>query len=226
MTELYKRLKAKGCSFNHVCEVGVYLPETSNIADFIKDGVRATLVEADITLVPKIKDYFKEGKITVYPVAIWDYNGKLKLSKAAASTFVSDLHSSPALTNDNYQKTDDSSFEVECRVFSDLDDGTIDLLSVDIEGSEWYVLKNLKSRPNVISVETHGKSYINPFLDEIRVWMDQNTYVIWYKDGSDSVYIKGNLFPFTLSEKLLLGYRNLWLNFRRNKSNFKKAVFN
>jgi hypothetical protein len=41
------------------------------------------------------------------------------------------------------------------------------LLSVDTEGCEWYALKNLKSRPKVISLETHGKYYTNAYIKEI-----------------------------------------------------------
>jgi FkbM family methyltransferase len=162
MTELYKRLKAKQLSFRHVCEVGVYLPHTSNIIDFIQDGIRTTLVEADPEVVIKINQFFKDYPIQVHAVAIWDYSGHLKLSKASASTFVSALKTSPALENDRYQIQEEKTVEVPCQRFSDIDDGTIDLLSIDIEGSEWYVLKYLTSRPKVISIETHG----NRRLDE------------------------------------------------------------
>ncbi|MGA0559506.1 FkbM family methyltransferase [Larkinella sp. VNQ87] len=222
MKELYKRLKSKLCTFNHVCEVGVYLPETSNIVDFIKEGVRASLVEADLDIIPKIKGYFKGYNVTIYPVATWDYHGKLKLSRAASSTFVTDLKASPAIINDNFKKEQNSFFEVECCKFSDIDDGTIDLLSIDIEGSEWYVLKHMISRPKVLSIETHGKLYINPFMKEIEGWIQANNYTIWYKDKSDSIYIKNNLFKIDLFEKINLLLREVMINFRRKKLEIKR----
>src|SRR6185436_1504064 len=94
--KIYKKTKGRGLLFKHVCEVGVYLPETSNILDFIKDGIKATLVEADPGTVEKIREYFKDFNIQLFPVAVWDTEGVLKLSKANASTFATELKLSPA----------------------------------------------------------------------------------------------------------------------------------
>lgn len=202
LKKIYKNLKARNITFHHVCEVGVYLPETSNIVDFIKDGIRATLVEADPVTIEKIKVYFSDYNIELFPVAVWDYNGTIKLSKAAASTFVSELKGSPAIINDHYKVNEENTFEVPCKVFSDIDDGTIDLLSIDIEGGEWYVIKHLKSRPAIISVETHGKYYTNPFITEITTWMSKENYVIWYKDRSDTVFVRENVFLPNANDKM------------------------
>lgn len=191
--QIFRKSKGRNLSYQHVCEVGVYLPETSNIVDFIKEGTRATLVEADPDTVVKIRDYFKNDKVTLFPVAVWDTGGTLQLSRAAASTFATELKVSPAIVNDNYHTSEATTFKVPCKVFSELDDGTIDLLSVDIEGGEWYVIKHMKSDPKVISVETHGKYYTNPFISEITTWMQSRGYITWYKDASDTVYVKKSL---------------------------------
>lgn len=220
---LYTRLKKRNILPGHVCEVGVYLPETSNIIDFIKAGVRATLVEADPDTVQKIKAFFSGYSIKVLPVAVWDENGVIKLSKAAASTFVTQLKSSPAIVNDQYQVSDENTFEVPCKKFSEIDDGTIDLLSVDIEGGEWYVIKHLISRPDVISVETHGKYYINPFIKEIESWMAKENYVTWYKDLSDTVFVKKGLLQPDLSEKLATQLSRMKLSWKKFKRNFKSV---
>jgi FkbM family methyltransferase len=199
---IYRRLKDRNLNFNHVCEVGVYLPETSNVINFIKDGIRTTLVEADPDTVEKIRQYFSGYSVHVEPVAVWDTNGVIKLSKAAASTFVTQLGVSPAIVNDKYQVNETNTFEVPCKVFSEIDDGTIDLLSVDIEGGEWYVIKHLISRPNVISIETHGKYYVNPFIKKIEEWMQKENYIVWYKDRSDTIFIKSGLLEPTLGERI------------------------
>ncbi len=215
LKKIYRKLKNRNITFHHACEVGVYLPETSNIIDFIKDGIRATLVEADVVTVEKIKDYFKGYDIKVFPVAVWDFNGTIKLSKAAASTFVTALKSSPAIINDKYKVNKENTFEVPCMVFSDIDEGTIDLLSIDIEGSEWYVIKHLKSRPLIISVETHGKYYTNPFINEIKNWMMRENYITWYKDGSDTVFVRKNIFLPNINDKIqtrLTEWKLLWKN--------------
>ena len=223
MTTLYQRLKAKNVAFKHVCEVGVYVPTVSNIGDFIKDGTPATLVEADPDIAVEIESYFSGYDIRVHPFAMWDFNGTLQLSKAAASTFVSALVSSPALENDGFQIKEETIFDVPCKRFSEIDTGNFDLLSIDIEGSEWYVLKYMISRPNVISVETHGKFYVNPFIKEIVQWMQDNEYVIWYKDRSDSVYIKRGFFKITALDKIALSLKNTWLGLRRQKRHFKRS---
>jgi len=218
---IYTRLKKRNIHFKHVCEVGVYLPETSNIIDFIKEGVKATLVEADPDTVKKINEYFSGYPIKVFPVAVWDESGVIKLSKAAASTFVTQLQSSPAIVNDHYQVSEENTFEVPCLKFSQIDDGTIDLLSVDIEGGEWYVIKHLVSRPNVISIETHGKYYTNPFISEIESWMLKENYVTWYKDLSDTVFIKKDLLQPDLSETVSTRLALLTLSWKKFKRIFK-----
>jgi FkbM family methyltransferase len=219
---LYKKLKVKGIQFKQVCEVGVYLPETSNVIDFIFDGVQTILVEPDTKSIAAIKTFFAQYQnITLYPYAIYDYNGTVKLAKAEASTFISELKASPALINDAYKITEATSYEVPCRIFSEIDTGNIDLLSIDIEGAEWYVLKNMKSQPKILSVETHGNFYQNPFLTEIENWISQHDYQIWYKDQSDTVYLKNGLFELTSAEKIHLSFTNAYLAWRK----FKKGFF-
>lgn len=218
MKKLYKKTTSKKIHFNLVCEVGVYLPETSNIIDYIKDGTKAMLVEADPTTIEKINVYFEKNQnVQVFPYAIWDNNGTLKLSKAQASTFATQLPKSPALINDNYQIQEENTFEVPCIVFSSIDKGDIDLLSIDIEGAEWYVLKHLISRPKVISIETHGKFYTNPFIKEIEKWIHENEYIVWYKDNSDTVFIKKGIFEPSFSDKLNLLLKNTYLYLRSLK---------
>jgi FkbM family methyltransferase len=222
MSKLHEKLSAKNISFHHVCEVGVYIPATSNIIDFIKAGIPATLVEADPEIAAQVKAAFAPYKAQVHAVAVWDTNGTLKMSRAASSTFATELPTSPALENDRYRISDATTFEVPCVQFSTIDDGTIDLLSIDIEGGEWYVLKHLRSSPKVLSIETHGKYYTNPFLAEITGWLEAHSYVLWYKDGSDSVYIKEGLFDVGLADELETKKAELLTGWKKVKRIFKK----
>ncbi len=157
------------------------------------------------------------------PFAAYDHHGVLELVQRNASTFVSTLPYSPAQINDNYHIQQEDTFTVECRKFDELDDGTIDLLSIDTEGSEWYVLKYLKSRPLVISVETHGKSYLNPFFREITDWMNTNGYERWWLDKTDTVYYKKGAFTVSFFEKLRLAAMDGYVRFRRARK--KSAKF-
>src|SRR5512147_1811333 len=100
---LYRKCNAKNLKFTHVCEVGVYLPQTSNILDYINDNVRTTLVEPDPKNIKAINEFFKDKtNITLFPFAVFDYNGTLELVQREASTFVGSLEASPALVNDHY----------------------------------------------------------------------------------------------------------------------------
>lgn len=202
---LYQKCLKKGLRFNHVAEVGVWSPETSNILGFIQDGIRTTLVEPLPDKIESINQYFKNNKnVTLFPFAIYDREGELDLFSKGASTFVGELKSSPALVNDKYIARPEDKVTVQAKLFSSIDDGTIDLLSVDTEGCEWYVLKYMKSRPVVISLETHGKRYINPFINEIGKWMNDNDYVVWYEEKSDTIYVKASAIELTMWEKMKL----------------------
>lgn|GEM_PF-330447 len=203
--KIYTNCSAKKLNIEHACEVGVYLPKISNVIDFIEKGTRTTLVEADPESVALIRDCFDEyPNVQIHSVAVFDRRGRVKLSRAKASTFITELPQSPALVNDSYLKNPDNEFETDCVLFSDIDDGTIDLLSIDIEGAEWFVLSYMKSLPKVVSVETHGKYYTNPYIDKIRAFMFGNGYKEWFMDKSDTVYLNENAARVTLPEKLKL----------------------
>ncbi len=219
--KIYKKVKKKGIPVEKVCEVGVYLPETSNIIDFIKDRKQTILVEPNPPAIAAINEYFKEyDNIMLHEVAIYDREGELELSNAEASTFVSELPASPALVNDKYVKDNAKNVKVKCIKFDKLDEGDIDLLSIDTEGCEWYVLQFMKSRPKVISLETHGKFYVNPYIDKIENWILKNNYKVWYKDMSDTVYLKEGVGKLSFSEKLRLHFMNLRITLRRAKKIF------
>ena len=87
------------------------------------------------------------------------------------------------------------------------------MLSVDIEGGEWYVIAHMVSRPAVISLETHAGLYRNPRMAEISAWMRENRYTRWYLNDSDTVYVHAGAFGVSLLEKLrlLAADARLWL---------------
>lgn len=220
-SELYRRVKQKGFDPQYVAEVGVYLPETSNVYNFILSGVRCTLVEPDPVTVSKIEKHFAGRKnLTLHPVAVYDKHGSLELVKRGASTYAAEIEGSPAVVNDQYRLQDVDRFSVDAVTFDEIDDGSIDLLSVDIEGGEWFVIKHMVSRPAVISLETHAGLYRNPHMAEIAAWMSKNHYVRWYLSDSDSVYVRSGMFRVTPFEKLrlLMADAGLWLEKTRKQA--------
>ena len=219
-------LSQKGFTPSHVAEIGVYLPETSNIYDFIKADIRCTLVEPDPSSIEKIKQCFAANKnVTLHPLAVYDTNGKLELVRREASTFAANLASSPAIINDGYKLDNRDKFTVEARTFDRIDDGTIDLLSVDTEGCEWFVIKHMKSRPAVISLETHGAAYVNHYLGEIMAWMRQNNYRVWYKDKTDSVFARRDGIEVTFADTLRLAFMNIYISLRRRRKADKSTAY-
>jgi FkbM family methyltransferase len=217
---LFIKCQNKNLDFKLVCEVGVYMPETSNVIDFINNNVQTWLIEPDKNSLDRIYKKFKNKNVTVYPIAIYDYNGILELVQREASTYAKDLSSSPAQINDSYKLNEQDTFKVECKVFNDVDNGKIELLSIDTEGCEWYVLKNMISRPKIISIETHGKYYTNPFITEIKEWVVMNGYKIWYKTKSDTIYYKDGILRLNTVERVKLLLMGLYIHLRKLKKYF------
>lgn len=191
-TRLHEYVAAEGIPVAHACEVGVWRPEFSNMLGWIAAGTRTTLVECDPAIVTELRTQFGGAPhVRIVDVAVADVPGELTLYRAGASTFGANVPRSPAIVNDGFEVSKGESFTVPAVTFDTLDDGTIDVLAIDVEGGEWFVLRHLRSRPAIVSIETHGKRYTNPFLREIEGWMAANGYGAWYRDRSDTVYRKG-----------------------------------
>ena len=222
MNRLTKMLKKKNYTPRHVCEVGVWHPKTSNIKYYIEKNIKSLLIEPDPESIALIKKEWGERKnLTLKTVACTDFEGTIDLHKAGSSSFVSSTKNSPAMVNDSFDIRNNISTKVDAKKFSSEDPGDIDLISIDIEGSEWFVIKHMLSRPDVISIETHGGYYINPHIEDIKQWMDKYNYVLWFKDNSDSVYVKKDVIKVQFNEILLLILKNIHLIFRRYRKGLK-----
>ena len=215
-------LKKKNYTPRHVCEVGVWHPKTSNIKYYIEKNIKSLLIEPDPESIALIKKEWGERKnLTLKTVACTDFEGTIDLHKAGSSSFVSSTKNSPAMVNDSFDIRKNISTKVDAKKFSSEDPGDIDLISIDIEGSEWFVIKHMLSRPDVISIETHGGYYINPHIEDIKNWMDEYNYVLWFKDNSDSVYVKKHIIKVKFNEILFLMLKNIHLIFRRYRKGLK-----
>lgn len=222
MNRLTKMLKKKNYTPRHVCEVGVWHPKTSNIKYYIEKNIKSLLIEPDPESIALIKKEWGERKnLTLKTVACTDFEGTIDLHKAGSSSFVSSTKNSPAMVNDSFDIRKNISTKVDAKKFSSEDPGDIDLISIDIEGSEWYVIKHMLSRPDIISIETHGGYYINPHIEDIKKWMDEYNYVLWFKDNSDSVYVKKHIIEVKFNEILFLILKNIHLIFRRYRKGLK-----
>ena len=126
---------------------------------------------------------------TVHNVAIGDFNGEVEFFEKETSSFIKDINS-PILQTGHSTEQSLNSFAVQVKKISEFDNGDIDYLRVDTEGAEYFVLKYLKSRPEIINIETHGDNaqFINPYLYEIEEWMEKNNYSKTSIDNCDSIY--------------------------------------
>ena len=196
-------------------EAGAAHCTTSMLKDFVNNGTECILVEASPRLAFCLEFGFNNdnGKnfMDTWPVhneppfdnpgwgklknvklinaAIVDKPGKVKFFERNASSFVEGI-TSPAKVNDHYVENDKDVYIVDGITIDQIDPGNIDLLAADCEGSEFFVLKYLISRPKIIALETHGQSYKNPFLKEIIEWMNVNNYGLIDQTESDSLFLK------------------------------------
>lgn len=185
------------------CEVGVYFwnengKNYSRLEEQANDNKKIILVEPLPKCVQNIKEHIKnKNNIILYPFAISNFNGETLIYNEGASAFIKEVRGkSPCHANQYYdtgssrQIKENEIITVKTITFDKIDPGNIDVLFIDTEGSEYFVLQNMISRPLIISIETHYNNYINPYINEINQWMLTNNYYEWYKTESDTYYKK------------------------------------
>lgn len=183
-------------SFDHVAEVGIWKANECRSHEFIINKKRVQLFEPHPVAFGNLKDsYGQYENVTFHQIAVSSEKGKAKFTCNESSSFLSSIDRPPCVQDDPcrvFNKNSKAEIEVECDTFNDYDDGTIDLLLLDMEGAEYGVLQNLKSRPRIIAVETHSENrYTNPNMDKINAFMNGNTYKVLFRNTSDSFFIWG-----------------------------------
>lgn len=196
MIDLKEIVNKNKINYDVVCEVGVYKYEESHVKNLISSSKKIILIEANPKICEELKEKTKkDNNVFVFNYAVYKENSKkIKLFDRKASSYIEGLKS-PTVINKGYIPDEKDAFFVEAKTFDFFDDGNIDILSVDIEGAEWYVINKMISRPKIICLETHSKlydwqTYINPHINEINEWMKKNKYKEYTNDISDTIYIK------------------------------------
>jgi FkbM family methyltransferase len=149
-----------------------------------------TMFEPHPAYYGQIKEAIKnKPNCKIYNVAIGDYDGDIEFFESETSSFVKGS-ASPILSHHKTSESDYKSFQVKISKISNFDKGDIDYLRLDSEGSEWFALKYLISRPEIINIETHSRDgkYMNPHFYEIEQWTKENNYIRQSIDHCDSVY--------------------------------------
>lgn len=225
MNKLFEIYENEKLDVKIVCEVGVYYPETSKLKEFIDKGIHAILIEADPICVEQIKQYFHGKYIKVFPFAVWDKEETVTLYRSQASTFLEGINDSPAIVNDNYKLDKKDSFTVEAKLFSSMDEGNIDILSIDIEGAEWFVLKHLVSRPKLINIELRAGKYSNPYKNEIENWLISNNYKLLIHDDTDSIFYREDAVQLSSVNKISNSIGNIGTELNHSIQKLKRTIF-
>lgn len=170
-----------------IWEVGANHPNQVHTANLHLLAGRVELFEPHPYFAEELRKHFATKKnVLVHEVALVDWNGEAQLRDAGCSSYLDGVKS-PRTTDG---PPPENVIPVQCRHVHLYDRGDIDVLAIDTEGSEWNVIKNLRSEPYLICVEMAWPQggYVNPHADEIRAWMSKERYQLVDSDGQDEVY--------------------------------------
>lgn len=184
-----------GLTVRRAAEIGVFSYGDSVIKEYCERGIRCDFYEAVPRFCEHIAADLRElPNAHLFRFAVTDRDGTVDLHLAGlvgGSTFSADQPVSPAVVNDGFRPVGAERLTVPCRDFATVDPGDYDVVSIDVEGGEWPVLRRMRSRPLVLAIETHSRKYVNPHLDEIVSWCRDSGYRVWYLTKSDTVFFRG-----------------------------------
>lgn len=199
MIDLYALAKAMRIPIKHVVEIGVNEPEKCSLAQFIRDGFDATLVEPLPWCAANLRKAFMRARVIEAVCA--EQAGEVTLYDRGEGAWIESVPAGSAPDehpNHSGIKRDDFDEKYKRKVkairFADeIDDKDIDILCVDTEGAEWFVISQMiKARPRLVRVETHfsHSGYLNPYLREITERMASLGYTKLVEDVSDTLWIR------------------------------------
>ena len=197
MIDLHTLSKSLNLLPRHVVEVGVNEPEKCSLSQFIRDGVRSTLVEPLPWCVKNLREAFPSARVIEAVCA--EQSGEITLFDRGEGAWIESVPQAP----DEHPKHSgikrehfDAQYKrrVKAIRFADeIDSEDIDILCVDTEGAEWFVISQMiKARPRLVRVETHfsHSGYLNPYLREITERMSSLGYTKLVEDVSDTLWIR------------------------------------
>lgn len=176
--------------FEHLMEVGC--DGKASLHHFLTPENRLDVIECNPNHLFEVnRNYGNSPNVKIHPYAMWHTPGMVQFNLEGASSYVEGVKGSPCMVNDNIMpidRPDDWRIQVEARTFDEFDDGTIDIMDLDIEGAEWYVISRMISRPKVVIIEMESQKYVNPHFNDINKWMSDNHYCKFHQDKSCTFY--------------------------------------
>jgi FkbM family methyltransferase len=129
--------------------------------------------------------------VHLFNCAILDKEDELELVDHGSCGYLKNFPGAPIVNNIGYPPPDlDIIYNVKVFPINIFDMGNIDVLYIDTEGTEYFVLKTLISQPSVINIEMEVDGNKNPHYDEIMQWMQMNRYMFGGKCGNDFIWHK------------------------------------
>lgn len=174
-----------------ICQIGAANSENLEYMEFIENGSKALLFEPNPPSYEELKNKFSyHPNISIFKIGIYNKSGKFKFDEDIGCTSISEIAKTPIKCS-SVEKPSGRFFYGECAKISGFDDGDIDLLLIDTEGSEFECIQHLISRPVLICIETHYiySSYINPNIEKIYAWMTLNNYCKIAQNESDTIFM-------------------------------------
>jgi FkbM family methyltransferase len=198
MINLQKICAAIGLFPRSVCEVGVNEPDKCSLAWCTE------MPETNVILVeplPWCAEHLREKfpNATVIEAACGPHNGRTRLFDRGEGSWIEQVPVGSApdehKSHSGIKRQDfEERFVRDTLVvrFEDIDPKNLDILCVDIEGAEWFVIEQMISRPKLVRVETHfsHSGYQNPHLKEIKQRMAILGYHELLHDVSDTLWIR------------------------------------
>ena len=183
-------------NFKCIFEIGVGELYTCRTKQFWGTNTECYLFEPNPKIYEELKAVSQNySNVKLYNIAISNKECLAELYLANNCSFIDGIDAPVAVqdgTREDYKNW--AKTKIQCDTIDKYDKGDIDLLLLDMEGMEWFVLEKLVSRPKLIVIETHIPTnvppYLNKYMNQILFWMWDNNYQLVKKDDTDSWFSK------------------------------------
>lgn len=160
-----------------ILEAGVGPMDECRTTEYWDQGVECWLFEPLPRFYAPLAQATQDmDNVHLFKVALWDFDGTVKFHNFAQGSYVQGV---PPRNNKRRNRRSGKLTKVPAATLSRYDTGRFDLALIDVEASEWMVLKHMVSRPRLISLEMWKPSspaYCHQHYDEIMTWMLDNGY--------------------------------------------------
>jgi len=200
--KLYLGLKSNGFFVDCGAYDGEYASNTSGLADF---GWNGLCIEPVREYCIKCKQRHRNNKVKVINCAIGDKNGSTEINVGGPlSTIKNDVVKKFNCMDwsKGFHRGEKETVEMKKLdiILTEEDvPKRFDVLSIDVEGYEWEVLKNFNIKmwsPKIVIIELHDNN-VNYDLEwkdcnKLVQYFDKNGYRVVFKDFCNTVYIKND----------------------------------